>query len=201
MWLDKTVADQARQIEVQQKQIEALNAELVEQKRVVSSMGDVRTINEQLARQLKKEKSKVRSVTIMNTHLASQVDGAKKASDRRNHQHEPSEATFVSQGERSFGGDEHSSLGEHLDVRMDDTLAEDVAAVRSAGINPFSTSLRSELPQGRRGFTFEVPVAEFEATNIVDLTGNEPRLFSSLPDIVASTVSGSGSSSGGIYSK
>ncbi|KAJ2859109.1 hypothetical protein GGI22_003094, partial [Coemansia erecta] len=156
-------------------------------------MGDVRTINEQLARQLKKERSKVRSVTIMNTHLASQIDGAKKASDRRNHHNEPSEATFVSQGERSFGGDDHSSLSERLDVRMEDTLAEDVAAVRSAGINPFSTTLRSELPQGRRGFTFEVPVAEFETTNIVDLTDNEPRLFSSLPDIVAATASSSSS--------
>ncbi|KAJ1768706.1 hypothetical protein LPJ74_004670 [Coemansia sp. RSA 1843] len=193
MRADKIVADQAQQIETQQRQIEILNAELAEQKRVVNSMGDVRTVNEQLARQLKKERSKVRTVTALNTQLASRIDGAKKASDRIYHlQMQPDGPNKP--GEKSYSEDNSSRLTEGSDVRMDETLAEDVAAVQNAGIKPLSTPstlLRNELPQHRRGFTFEVPVAEFEATNIVDLTGSEPNIFSSLPEIETSAGSSS----------
>ncbi|KAJ2556686.1 hypothetical protein EV175_001833, partial [Coemansia sp. RSA 1933] len=198
---DKTVADQALQLEAREKRIASLEAELAEQKRVVTSMGDVRTVNEQLARQLKKEKSKVRTVTTLNTQLASRIDGAKKASDRRHHQHEldgASNDTAMIHDTRSAGEDESFSGSIECldDTSAEDALAEDVAAVRSAGIKPLSTTLRSrELPQSSRcGFTFEVPVAEFEATNIVDLTDDAPPLFSSLPEMTTASASNGNSS-------
>ncbi|KAJ2747079.1 hypothetical protein H4S06_005163, partial [Coemansia sp. BCRC 34490] len=114
MQLDQRVAYQAELVEEQKMQIETLEAELIEQKRVVRSMGEVRTVNEQLA---------------------------------------------------------------------EDDLAEDVEAIRNSGIQPHSTSSRNELSQYKRGFTFEVPVAEFEATNIVDLTSSGSEITASLPDI------------------
>ncbi|KAJ2514586.1 hypothetical protein H4217_005675, partial [Coemansia sp. RSA 1939] len=114
MQLDQRVAYQAELVEEQKMQIETLEAELIEQKRVVRSMGEVRTVNEQLA---------------------------------------------------------------------EDDLAEDVEAIRNSGIQPHSTSSRNELSQYKRGFTFEVPVAEFEATNIIDLTSSGSEITASLPDI------------------
>ncbi|KAJ2885285.1 hypothetical protein FB639_001806, partial [Coemansia asiatica] len=84
MKLDKTVAEQARQIEALSAQLETTQAELEEQKRVVANMGDVRAVNEGLARSLKKEKSRNETLTLLNAQLASKVASIEKPDTNAN---------------------------------------------------------------------------------------------------------------------
>ncbi|KAJ2448904.1 hypothetical protein EV183_005193 [Coemansia sp. RSA 2336] len=71
--LQNTLAQNLVKMEVQGKQISSLERELEEQRRVVTSMGDVRSTNEQLARSLKKERSRNDEISKLNAYLASRV--------------------------------------------------------------------------------------------------------------------------------
>ncbi|KAJ2662580.1 hypothetical protein IW148_002851, partial [Coemansia sp. RSA 1199] len=93
------MAEKSRQCKVQCQRISNLEAELAEQQRVVTGMGDVRATNEQLARSLKKECTKLDTQTALSTNLASRVAELEKENGllRSTTSQEPSGSTQLPQ--------------------------------------------------------------------------------------------------------
>ncbi|KAJ1812556.1 hypothetical protein LPJ75_003592 [Coemansia sp. RSA 2598] len=168
MKLDKTVAEQARQIEALGAQLETTRAELEEQKRVVANMGDVRAANEGLARSLKKEKSRNETLTTLNAQLASKVSSLEKpatSSDRAHRDTTEGSSLGVGRIEEkrqngALASTETSANTCHLITDTDSDLEEDATAITSsieASRTRASTGVRAQ-PSTKLASTFELPL-------------------------------------------
>ncbi|KAJ1901774.1 hypothetical protein LPJ66_000503 [Kickxella alabastrina] len=162
MRLEKTVAEQARQIEVLQNELATTSAELQDQKRVVLSMGDVRSTNEQLVRTLKKEKSRNETVVSINGQLASKVADLELQISKNSAGVGRSASGQSAQQDRSMRADapadENASY--HVVTDTDTDLEEDAAAVGSSVAAAWNRT-RVAKPPARLTSTFEMPLAAF----------------------------------------
>ncbi|KAJ1857870.1 hypothetical protein LPJ57_007085 [Coemansia sp. RSA 486] len=168
MKLDKTVAEQARQIEALSAQLETTRAELVEQKRVVANMGDVRATNENLARSLKKEKTRNETLATLNAQLASKVSSLENSctgNDRAclNAAEGCPLDTGRLEGERHEGPahEQTNTSTCHVINDTDSDLQEDATAISNSIAEQRTRAGTSAgaQPSTRLASTFELPLA------------------------------------------
>ncbi|KAJ2083343.1 hypothetical protein H4R24_000903 [Coemansia sp. RSA 988] len=182
--LENEIANKSRHIDEQKKRIENLTAELSEQQRVVASMGDVRATNEQLARALKKERTRLETKSELNMnlgrriyHLETENAELKRAADQPiNSQNviTPFSATTSStQAKKDIPVVDLVSESSH-----DPDLSEDAEAISDAIMNPW---LRYNAPSSQRklGSTFGVSLKSIESPHSQAFTGVESNKTSS----------------------
>ncbi|KAJ1850903.1 hypothetical protein LPJ76_006306 [Coemansia sp. RSA 638] len=167
MRLKKSVAEKSRQCEVQCQRISNLEAELAEQQRVVTGMGDVRATNEQLARSLKKERTKLDTQTTLSTNLASRVAELEKENGllRSTTSQEPSGSTQLPQplalSSMSNTVNEVTIVDLVSEASIETDLDEDVNDLGSS-IVQLAVKRRIAKPRRRPGPTFGMPLKELE---------------------------------------
>ncbi|KAJ2612696.1 hypothetical protein H4S08_002579 [Coemansia sp. RSA 1365] len=167
MRMENDIANKSRQNDEQKKRIENLTAELIEQRRVVANMGDVRATNEQLARALKKERTRLDTKNALNMNLGQRVLYLETENSRlRNNTEQHSNTQSVAGQFSSIT----SSTQPNNDVPVIDLvsesshdvdLSEDAEAISEAIVDPW---LRYKQPNSQRklGSTFGVSLKKIE---------------------------------------
>ncbi|KAJ2343800.1 hypothetical protein GGF43_005615 [Coemansia sp. RSA 2618] len=172
MGLEKTIAEKSLQSEEQRQRIANLSSELAEQRRVVASLGDVHTTNEQLARSLKRERTKAETQATLNANLASRVAELEKENGwlRKSTSDEPCTLTRPFQprvsASRQAPVDDlpivslisDASIETHLD---DDDDNDDDEPPHST-VAPLANRWTSSKPQRRPGPTFGISLKALE---------------------------------------
>ncbi|KAJ2786440.1 hypothetical protein GGI15_001530 [Coemansia interrupta] len=154
MKLDKAVAEKAREVEELQMRLSTTQSELEDQKRVVANMGDVRATNEQLARSLKREKTRNETLQSLNTQLASKVSSYEQrlaqsclASDDR-------PAPLMVDGDKT---DIHVVITD-----TDTDLEEDAVAISNSVATSWAQTGSSRHASAKLASKFELPLAAIE---------------------------------------
>ncbi|KAJ2836922.1 hypothetical protein J3B01_002485 [Coemansia erecta] len=193
MRLKKSVAEKSRECEVKCQRISNLEAELAEQQRVVTSMGDVRSTNEQLARSLKRERAKLETQMTINTCLGSRVTELEKEKGwlRSTTSQEPSGSTQPPQlpalSSMSNMVSEVSIVDLVSEASIETDLDEDINELDSS-IVQLADKRRIAKPHRRPGPTFGMPLKELESpealrrdSHIVDSNSQNPFAVADMP--------------------
>ncbi|KAJ2794967.1 hypothetical protein H4R20_006046, partial [Coemansia guatemalensis] len=173
--LESDIANKSRQNDEQKKRIENLTAELSEQRRVVASMGDVRATNEQLARALKKERSKLETKTEHNMvlgrrifHLETENARLKQAAGQQvNSPNVATQFTFTPPSTQTNNDIPVIDLVSESSQDVD--LSKDAEAISESIVNPW---LRYKAPNAQRklGSTFGVSLKNIKSPQALIFT-------------------------------
>ncbi|KAJ2723303.1 hypothetical protein GGI07_002731 [Coemansia sp. Benny D115] len=164
--LETAVAQQARQSEDLESKLAVSNGELDEQKRVILGMGDVRTVNEQLSRSLKKEKTRNETLNALNTQMASKI-AALEQQLARLQSGDPavsSSAATSNISESSSSRVEDDESEKYYSITDTETDFEEDAAAVSSSVTASLNRLRTAQPTTRLASTFELPLKAVDST-------------------------------------
>ncbi|KAJ1723704.1 hypothetical protein LPJ53_001985 [Coemansia erecta] len=154
MKLDKAVAEKAREVEELQMRLATTQSELEDQKRVVANMGNVRATNEQLARSLKREKTRNETLQSLNVQLASKVSSYEQASAQN--------ASISDDRPASSIADENTADAHLVITDTDTDLEEDTAAVSSSMATSWIQAGSTRHAPAKLASKFELPLAAIE---------------------------------------
>ncbi|PIA15469.1 hypothetical protein COEREDRAFT_82013 [Coemansia reversa NRRL 1564] len=168
MRMENDIANKSRQNDEQKKRIENLTAELIEQRRVVANMGDVRATNEQLARALKKERTRLDTKNALNMNLGQRVfyletENSKLRNNKEQQSNSQSVASqFSSITSSSQANNDVPVIDLVSESSHDVDLSEDAEAISEAIVDPW---LRYKQPNAQRklGSTFGVSLKKIES--------------------------------------